>query len=193
MPTTLAKPTAHELASNHFVYSEAMYHRDLQLHRGDIAEGIKAFRELTGQDVKLITLHPSNEYLADAISKDITVSYCGGVLKWMMWLAVGEIKPGKNGDNNLYHNSSILPHPINDTPPILVLAPDGKESPQVTTKRVGRGRHPKVFPEDTIRQLRDKGLNMRKIQKALKRRRVKISLMSISRILKGQRTLPIGN
>lgn len=191
MPTTIAKPTAKEVARNHFVYSEAMYHRDLQLRRADIAEGIKAFRELTGQDANLITLHPGNKPLADAVPEGVTVSYCGGCLKWQVWLAVGTIKPDKEGNNSLSQNTAILPIIPNDAPRTLVQALPVEGMPQTAIKPTHRGRRPKIFPEDTIRQLKGQGMTLRAIRQELKNRGTTMSLMSIHRIITGQRTLPL--
>jgi hypothetical protein len=198
MPATIAKPTTEEIARNHFVYAEGIHHHDLQLRRGDIAEGIKAFRELTGRDAKLVTLHPTNEYLVDAVPKGCAVAYSAGVLKWMMWLAVGEIKPGKN------HNKEEAPQ----TTPVVSQVGQGIMSklndektsmdiikPSVAKVAIGkRGPKFKALPLELVRDLADEGFGSWAIASKVKKQTgIVVSYKTIQRLLNGQRSLPIGN
>jgi hypothetical protein len=76
--------------SSYLVWSEPLERAKAKVIAGDIFKSLAWYKNQTGQDAKLMVLHPSLKELADIVPEGIEVSYLGGCLAWEIWLASGE-------------------------------------------------------------------------------------------------------
>ena len=72
------------------VWCEPQERKDMSLHPGDITRAIEWFREQTGQEPRLILVHPTKEGMARESAGNITVETRGGVLASEVWLSPAE-------------------------------------------------------------------------------------------------------
>ena len=72
------------------VWCEPQERKDMSLHPGDITRAIEWFREQTGQEPRLILVHPTKEGMAREDAGNIRVEPLGGVLASEVWLSAAE-------------------------------------------------------------------------------------------------------
>ena len=72
------------------VWCEPQERKDMSLCPGDIARAIEWFREQTGQEPRLILVHPTKEGMARKKAGNIRIETLGGVLASEVWLSAAE-------------------------------------------------------------------------------------------------------
>ena len=175
------------------VWAEPIERRPLQLVTGDIKEAINCFRDKTGQEAKLIILHPSNKHLANEVGDGIRVDYLGGCLAFEVWLS------SEDNSGTPVPDTQVVTESISETPKAQSIAsyPETKKSTLNPIKsRVDffrpRGR-PKTYkkrllPDDKIKQLHHEGMGAKAIATQLKTEQgIDVSYKTIQRVLSGQR------
>ena len=72
------------------VWCEPQERNDMSLRPGDIARAIEWFAKRTGQEPRLILVHPTKEGMARGNAGNIRVEPLGGVLASEVWLSAAE-------------------------------------------------------------------------------------------------------
>lgn len=176
------------------VWCEPMERKSPQLIATDISHAITWFREETGQEPRLIMVHPSLEAMARENSNGIAVQAVGGCLAWEVWLSLvakspQTLPPEKPQPVDMPEGSSRVT-PTEEPPPSS--PPDASESKSGRDKTKARGKLPTAMvsqgglPLKKIMRWHNKGLSTRTIADRLSGQGSTISYRTIARVISRQ-------
>jgi hypothetical protein len=155
-----------------------MQRGDMKLAPSDIQDALTWYKDITGQDVKLIVLHPKNERYAKEVPEGITLEYVSGCLSWEVWLSPVD---------NFIRNTQSAPQGLNKS----LETPETPLETSVANTRTVTQAYPSIStPQDLLQQkielLAGKGMSTRAIARVLQSEGVKVSHMTVARRLQGK-------
>ncbi|MCX5999099.1 MAG: hypothetical protein NTU41_05755 [Chloroflexi bacterium] len=151
------------------VWCEPTRRGDLKVAPGDIAAALTWFKESTGKDARLISLHPKNERCAKECGEGVEVEYVSGCLAWEVWLSAGDIPV------------PCLPHVDHAVEPTLACDKTQVMPIPIPTHMARLGRPPLDLPLETILELASQGFSCRDIATKLSGEGTMVSYRSVAR------------